>query len=184
MPLEMEWNIAYILRKLNVKETQSNRFCLCPVLPFSLCVCVSLQANCFPWQLCGECDINPDPVGVRYWGRSLQLRLFVRVWSLPSSCSGEPLGAWGAPKNSMGSALHMGKSSWQGQRGGAEGAEPGDSMGQTCMMEGGYLRWEGRGLMGKRRDTVSLGLLHWMLPTYRSLPGLAEMDKFSVLLAG
>lgn len=60
----------------------------------------------------------------------------------------------------MGSALHTGKSSWQGQRDGAEGAEPGDGMGQTCMMEGGYLRWEGRGLMGKRRDTVSLGLLH------------------------
>lgn len=125
MPLEMEWNIAYILRKLNVKEAQSNHFCLCPVLPFFLCVCMSLQANCFPWQLCGECDINSDPIGVRYWDRSLQLRLFVRVWSRLSSCSGEPLGAWEAPKNSMGSALHVGKSSWEGQRGRAEGAEPG-----------------------------------------------------------
>lgn len=152
MPLEMEWNTAYILRKLNVKETQRNHFCLCLVLPFSLCVCMSLQPCYFPWQLCGEWDRHSDPIAVRYWDRSLSLDCLLGFDSCCPLCSGEPLGA---PKSSVGGAVLL------FTRGRAPGrAREAQQRILSLGQHGAGLDEEGwlSGLMRKRRDTVSLQL--------------------------
>lgn len=102
-------------------------------------------------------------------------------------CHAEPLGAWGAPKNPMGRAVLL-FTTWGRAPGRARGAERGcwawDSMGQAWMKEGGYLVGKVEDWWGREGTLYSLGLLHLVLPTYRCPPGLAEMDKFSVLLAG
>lgn len=99
--LEMEWGIACILRKLNIKETQRNHFCLCPVLPF-LCVraCV---CPCWETIFCGSCVENatytliPPAQDTGTEGCNSDCSLGYDHFC--PLCSDEPRGAWGGPKN-------------------------------------------------------------------------------------
>lgn len=172
-----------------MKETRRDHFCLCLLL-----VCVPLLVNCLLWWVCGECDVYYDPVSRRYWAWRLQLRLFIKVWSLLPSAVMNPMELGEDQRTkwaelcspSRGEELLAEPRLLQGQAAYTEEQSRGywawASMGQALLLECHGLGWQGRGLMRKRWDTVSLGFVTKCSLVYRCLPGSVWMDKSSVLL--